>query len=119
MDELFNKPVILNQLSEEEKSRLTDKQKKALKDLIDYTKPSVSFSKATINDCIRSDGLALNIDYASVKAPTIHIPVDFRARAASAHKLKRFWCWTTKMPEFTLIFISRFVALNFRSIMKI
>ena len=27
----------------------------------------------------------MNIDYASVKAPTIHIPVDFPAPAASAH----------------------------------
>ena len=81
MNELFNK---LNQLTEEEKNQLSDKQKKGLKALIG-SKPSVPFSSATLNDCIRPDGLALNIDYASVKAPTIHIPVDFPAPTASAH----------------------------------
>ena len=79
MDEL------LNELTEEEKSQLTYKQKKALKPLIGSTKPSVPFSSANLNDCVRPDGLALNIDYAIVKAPTIHIPVDFPAPAASAH----------------------------------
>jgi hypothetical protein len=83
MNRLFDKP--LNQLTDEEKSQLTDKQKKALKALIGSAKPSVPFSSATLNDCVRPDGLALNIDYASVKAPTIHIPVDFPAPAASAH----------------------------------
>jgi hypothetical protein len=83
MNKLFDKP--LNQLTDEEKSQLTDKQKKALKALIGSAKPSVPFSSATLNDCVRHDGLALNIDYASVKAPTIHIPVDFPAPAASAH----------------------------------
>ena len=83
MNKLFDKP--LNQLTDEEKSQLSDKQKKALKALIGSAKPSVPFSSATLNDCVRPDGLALNIDYASVKAPTIHIPVDFPAPAASAH----------------------------------
>ncbi|KAI8893385.1 hypothetical protein BC833DRAFT_569266 [Globomyces pollinis-pini] len=82
MNELFNKP--LNQLTEEEKNQLSEKQKKALKALIG-SKPSVAFSKATLNDCIRPDGLALNIDYVSVKAPTIHIPVDFPEPTATAH----------------------------------
>jgi hypothetical protein len=81
MNELFSK---LNELTEAEKNQLSDKQKKALKALIG-SKPSVPFSSATLNDCIRPDGLALNIDYASVKAPTIHIPVDFPAPTASAH----------------------------------
>ena len=82
MNKLFDKP--LNQLTDEEQSRLTDKQKKALKALIG-SKPSVPFSSATLSDCVRSDGLALNIDYTSVKAPTIHIPVDFPAPTASDH----------------------------------
>jgi hypothetical protein len=83
MNQLFNKP--LNQLTDEEKSQLTDKQKKALKALIGSTKPSVPFSSATLSDCVRPDGLALNINWISVKAPTIHIPVDFAAPAASTH----------------------------------
>jgi hypothetical protein len=74
MDELLNK---LNELTEEEK--------KQVQQFWNKKKPSVSFSRATLNDCVRPDGLALNIDYASVKAPTIHIPVDFPAPAASAH----------------------------------
>ena len=81
MNELFNK---LNELTEAEKNQLSDKQKKALKALIG-SKPSVPFSSATLSDCVRSDGLALNIDYTSVKAPTIHIPVDFPAPTASDH----------------------------------
>ena len=75
----------LNELTDEEKSQLTDKQKKTLKALIGSAKPSVPFSSATLYDCVRPDGLALNIDYTRVKAPTIHIPVDFPAPAASAH----------------------------------
>ncbi len=75
MNELFNKP--LNQLTEEEKNQVQQFWNKK--------KPSVAFSRATPNDCVRPDGLALNIDYASVKAPTIHIPVDFPAPVASAH----------------------------------
>jgi hypothetical protein len=74
MDELLKK---LNELTEEEK--------KQVQQFLTNKKPSVPFSKATLNDCVRPDGLALNIDYASVKAPTIHIPVDFPAPAASAH----------------------------------
>ena len=74
MDQLLNKP--LNQLTEEEW--------KQVQQLKNKKKPSVPFSKATLNDCIRPDGLALNIDWISVKAPTIHIPVDFAAPTASA-----------------------------------
>jgi hypothetical protein len=93
MNELFNK---LNQLTEEEENQLSDKQKKALKALIG-SKPSVPFSSATLNDCVRTDGLALNIDYASIKAPTIHIPDYFPAPTASAHlcetlaRIERVW----------------------------
>ena len=93
MDGILN---ILNDLTEEEKSQLSDKQKKAVKALIS-SKPSVPFHKATLNDCVRPDGLALNIDWIRVKAPTLHIPVDFAAPIASAHlcetlaKIDKVW----------------------------
>ena len=80
MDELLKK---LNELTEEEKSQLTDKQKKALKALIGSTKPFVPFSSATLNDCVRPDGLALNIDYATIDAPSLHIPTSFPTPVAS------------------------------------
>ena len=76
MNELFDKPF--NQLTEEEKSRLSDKQKKALKTLIG-SKPSVPFSRATLNDCARLDGLALDLRFIepiAVPAPTLHIPQE-------------------------------------------
>ena len=79
MDEILDK---LNELTEEEKNQLSDKQKKALKTLIG-SKPFVKFSSATLNDCVRTDGLALKIDYATIDAPTIHIPVDFPGPIAS------------------------------------
>jgi len=75
MDELLKKPV----------NELTDEEWKQVQQLKNKKKPSVKFSSATLNDCVRPDGLALNIDYAIVKAPTIDIPVDFPAPAASAH----------------------------------
>ena len=74
MNQLFNKP--LNQLTDEEKDQLSDKEKEALKVLIG-SKPSVQFSKATLKDCVRPDGLALNIDYATIDAPSLHIPTSF------------------------------------------
>jgi len=80
MDELLNK---LNELTEEEKSQLTDKQKKALKALIGSAKPSVPFSKATLIDCVRPDGLALDIYYATIDAPSLHIPTSFPTPVAS------------------------------------
>jgi hypothetical protein len=76
MNELFN---TLNELTEEEKKQLTDKQKKALKALISSTKPSVPSSKATLNDCVRPDGLALDLRFIepiAVPAPTLHIPQE-------------------------------------------
>jgi len=80
MNELFNKP--LNQLTEEEKNQLSDKQKKALKALIGF-KPSVPFSSATLNDCVRPDGLSLNIDYVTIDAPSLRIPTSFPTPVAS------------------------------------
>jgi hypothetical protein len=75
MNKLFDKPI----------NELTDEEWKQVQQLKNKKKPSVPFSKATLNDCVRPDGLALNIDYASIKAPTIHIPDDFPAPTASAH----------------------------------
>jgi hypothetical protein len=46
-------------------------------------KPSIPFSRATLNDCVRPDGLNLNIDYVNIDAPTIHIPANFTAPTAS------------------------------------
>jgi len=67
MDELLNKSA--NELTEEEWNQVQQFWNKK--------KPSVPFSKATLYDCIRPDGLALNIDYIHVKAPSLHIPDDF------------------------------------------
>ena len=67
MNELLGK---LNELTEEEW--------KQVQKLKNKKKPSVPFSRVTLNDCVRPDGLALNIDYVIIDAPTIHIPVDFQ-----------------------------------------
>ena len=80
MNELFNKR--LNQLIEEEKPQLSDKQKKVLKALIG-SKPSVPFSSATLNDCGRPDGLALNINYVTIDTPSLRIPTSFPTPVAS------------------------------------
>jgi hypothetical protein len=72
MDELLNK---LNQLTEEEW--------KQLQQLKNKKKPSVSFSRATLYDCVRPDGLALNIVYATIDEPTLHIPTSFANPIAS------------------------------------
>ncbi|KAJ3253857.1 hypothetical protein HK103_007657 [Boothiomyces macroporosus] len=93
MDEILNK---LNQLTEEEKNQLSDKQKKALKALIG-SKPSVPFSSATLDHCIRKDGLNLNIDYVSIDAPSLHIPAAVPTPVASdflcetLHRIKSVW----------------------------
>ena len=63
---LLNEQLRKEQLREE-KEQLKEKNKS-----------SVPFSRATLNDCVRADGLALNIDYVIIDAPTIHIPVDFQ-----------------------------------------
>ncbi|KAK5670581.1 hypothetical protein QVD99_002367 [Batrachochytrium dendrobatidis] len=69
MNELLSKPVILNEL--------TDEEWKQVQQLKNKKKPSIPFSKATCNDCVRSDGLALNIDYATIDVPSLHIPTSF------------------------------------------
>ena len=75
MDELLNKPVILNEL--------TDEEWKQLQQLKNTKKPSVPFSKVTLNDCVRPDGLALNIDHVFIDAPSLHIPTSFPTPVAS------------------------------------
>ena len=74
MDEILKKSI--NELTEEEKSQLVQQLK-------NKKKPSVQFSKATLNDCVRPDGLALNIDYAIIDAPSLHIPTSFPTPVAS------------------------------------
>ena len=70
MDELLNKPV--SQLSEEEKKKLVKH--------LTAAKPSVPFSSATLEDCLRSDGLALDLRFiklgSMVPIVTLHIPSD-------------------------------------------
>jgi hypothetical protein len=73
MEELLKKPV----------DELTDEEWKQVQQLKNKKKPSVQFSKATLNDCIRPDGLALNIDYATIDAPSLHIPTSFPTPVAS------------------------------------
>jgi hypothetical protein len=52
MDDLLNK---LNELTEEEK--------KQVQQFCNKKKPSISFARATLNDCIRADGLGLDVCY--------------------------------------------------------
>ena len=66
-------------------NELTDEEWKRVQRFKNKMKPSVPFSKATLYDCVKFDCLDLNINFISVKAPTIHIPVDFAAPAASAY----------------------------------
>ena len=72
MNELFNK---LNELTEAEW--------KQVQQFLTNKKPSVPFSKATLNDCVRPDGLALNIDHILIDAPSLHIPISFPTPVAS------------------------------------
>jgi hypothetical protein len=42
-------------------------------------KPSVTFFRATLNDCVRTDGLALDIRFIepiAAPAPILHLPQD-------------------------------------------
>ncbi|EPZ35355.1 hypothetical protein O9G_000751 [Rozella allomycis CSF55] len=73
MDELLSKT--LNELTEEEWKQVQQFKNKK--------KPSINFSKATYDHCVRPDGLALNLDYINVKAPSLHIPDDFKTVSPS------------------------------------
>ena len=69
MDTLLKK--LVNQLTEEEK--------KQVQQFLNKKKPSVPFSKASLNDCVRPDGLALDLRFIepiAVPAPTLHIPQE-------------------------------------------
>lgn len=72
MDEFLN---MINELTAEEK--------KQVQQFLNKRKPYVPFSKATLNDCVRPEGLALNIDYVSIDAPSLHIPNSFANSVAS------------------------------------
>jgi hypothetical protein len=97
MNEILSK---LCDLTEEEKSQLSDEQMEVLEDLIGCAKPSISFSSATLYDCVRSDGLDLNVDFAITDLPTLHIPSDFATPIPSdflseqLRRIRKFGCWT-------------------------
>jgi hypothetical protein len=74
MDELLSKPV----------KELTEEELKQDQQLKNKKKPSLQFATATLNDCVRPDGLALNIDYATIDAPSLHIPTSFPTPVAFA-----------------------------------
>jgi hypothetical protein len=60
-------------------------------------KPKVSFSKATMEDCTRQDGLNLNTDYTYIDIPTLHIPENIATPLPSdwlcetLKKIKQVW----------------------------
>ena len=67
MNELLSKPV----------NELTEEEWKQVQQLKNKKKPSVAFSRATLNDCVRTDGLALDlcfIEPVAIPVPTLHIP---------------------------------------------
>jgi hypothetical protein len=72
----------LNQLTEQEKNQLSDGQKKALKTLVG-SKPSVSFSRATAEDCANPGGLKLDVRNVYEDAPTLHVPDSIATPVAS------------------------------------
>ncbi|KAJ3301345.1 hypothetical protein HDV03_001014 [Kappamyces sp. JEL0829] len=80
MSDLLNQPVILSELSDE------DWQK--AKQIKDAKIPSVSFASATLEDCVREDGLALDLRYiepiAMVPVATLHIPPEIAAPVPSS-----------------------------------
>jgi hypothetical protein len=71
----------LCQLSPEGKSQLPPDVRKALKAL-DRSKPTIPFSSATPDDCMRSDGLALNCENLGTY-PSLRIPDHFHSPTPS------------------------------------
>ena len=59
--------------------------------------PSVSFSKVTMSQCVKADGLALNIDHLTHDAPSLHIPASFPVPSPSSflceslRRIKKVW----------------------------
>jgi hypothetical protein len=74
MEELLNKSV----------KELTEEEWKQIQQFKNKKKQSVQFSKATLDHCVRLDGLALNIDYVTIDAPSLHIPELFPTPAVSS-----------------------------------
>jgi hypothetical protein len=70
MNKLLNKPV----------NKLTEEEWKQVQQFKNKKKPSVAFSSATLDDCVRHDGLALDLCFIKpivFPVPTIHILLQF------------------------------------------
>jgi hypothetical protein len=89
---------ILNKLTEEEKKQV----------IHFWKKPYVSFSRVTLNDCVRPDGLALDLRFIEpfgLPTPSLHIPQEFSVPVPSDF-LCQHYCklyrkslfWTMKRP---------------------
>jgi hypothetical protein len=78
---------ILRQYEERSKTEdLTKEQPKQVQRAVQAltgTKPSVSFCKATLADCIRRDGLNLNVEFTLIGGPSFCIPSSFPTPVAS------------------------------------
>lgn len=91
----------LNQLTDEEKNQLSDKQKKAIKTLVG-SKPSVPFSAATVEDCANPGGLKLDLrniyeDDAKLRIPdSIPTPVASDFLCEHLRRIKKAWWLTNK-----------------------
>ena len=76
---------------------LTDAEKRQLITTWTSEKEVVKFSQATLDDCVRDDGLGLDLRYLRMEAPTIHIPLKFVAPSpsewlsSSLKKIRKAW----------------------------
>jgi hypothetical protein len=60
-------------------NELTEAEKKQVQEFLNKKNPSVAFSRATLNDCVRTDGLALDlcfIEPVAIPVLTLHIPQE-------------------------------------------
>jgi hypothetical protein len=101
---LFNK--LLNELTEAEKNQLSDKQKIVLETLIG-SKSSASLSSATLNDCVRPDGLALNIEFDCRKDGPF--PYSTHSISSKKSKIRKERCLAN-----VLLVEVRYVSLGFK-----
>jgi hypothetical protein len=96
---MLSKPT--NELTEEEWKQVQQSKNKK--------KPSVAFSRATLNDCVRTDGLALDLCFIepfAIPVPTLHIPQEIVLPVPSdflcEHLLNTVYInslfWTMKRP---------------------
>ena len=93
MDDILCKPVI----------DLTEEERKQVLEFLNRKTPSVSFSRATLNDCERSEGLALDLKFIepiAVPVPTLHIPDEIVRPVPSDFLCEHLLC------------IQKFFALN-------